>query len=319
MTAPSAAPTVGREPELAQLDAALEALDDGAPGALAIEGEPGIGKTRLLRELRDRAEARGHLFLAGSAAEFESSVPFSVWADALDAYVAAQGLEPAAADDLAEILPSLRRPGASGSAVADERYRAHRAMRGLLAVLAAQRPLVLAFDDLHWSDSASIDLLSALLRRGSDAPVLLALAFRPGQAPARLAAALASPAVQRIALRQLTEREAATLLGEADASAIYSRAGGNPFYLEQLARVAPRGGPARPVRRWRAARRWRGAVGSRRWRWRGRRRWRRRRGAGGVAARTAARGGAGRIARSMPTRAASRPRSRRRSPRRSPR
>jgi len=57
----SNAPTVGRGPELQQLDAALEALDGHASACVALEGEPGIGKTRLLRELRDRAEARGHL------------------------------------------------------------------------------------------------------------------------------------------------------------------------------------------------------------------------------------------------------------------
>jgi DNA-binding CsgD family transcriptional regulator len=237
---PGARPIVGRDAELARLDAALEALDDGAAGCLAVEGEPGIGKTRLLRELRDRAEACGHLVLAGSAAEFERSVPFSVWSDALDGYVAAQQLEPVDADDLAEILPSLRRPETRGSALADDRYRAHRAMRGLLDLIASQRPLVLALDDLHWSDPASIDLVAALLRRPADSPVLLVLAYRPGQAPERLGAALASPAVQRIGLEQLSEHAAAELLGAgAASSAIYARAGGNPFYLEQLARVAP--------------------------------------------------------------------------------
>jgi len=239
----SARPTVGRDRELQQLDAALEALDDDAPGCLAIEGEPGIGKSRLLRELRDRAEARGHLLLSGGAAEFERSMPFSVWADALGAYVAAQGLELPDADDLAEILPALRRPGAAGSAVADDRYRAHRAMRALLALLATDRPLVLALDDLHWSDQASIDLVAALLRRGPSAPVLLVLAFRPGQAPQGLTAALATPAVQRIALEPLSERDAAELLGDGpDTRTIFRRAGGNPFYLEQLARVAPHDG-----------------------------------------------------------------------------
>ncbi len=234
-----AQPIVGRDAELALLDAALEALDGGAPGCISIEGEPGIGKTRLLRELRDRADTRGRLVLTGSAAEFERSVPFSVWADTLDAYVAARELELPDGDDLAEILPSLRRAGASPSHVADDRYRAHRAMRGLLDVLARERPLVLALDDLHWSDPASIDLVAALLRRGPDAAVLLVLAFRPGQAPERLAAALASPAVTRISLAPLTERDAALLLGDVDASAIFASAGGNPFYLEQLARVAP--------------------------------------------------------------------------------
>jgi predicted ATPase len=235
----SVRPTVGRERELQQLEAALDALAGDASSCVVVEGEPGIGKTRLLRELRDRGEARGLLVLTGSAAEFERDVPFSVWADALDAYVAAQELEPADAGELAEILPSLRAPGATPSAVPDERYRAHRAMRGLIDQLAEDRRLVLVFDDLHWSDQASIDLIAALLRRLPDAPVLIALAFRPGQAPERLAAALAAPDVQRIALEPLSETAAAELLGGPDAGAIFRRAGGNPFYLEQLARFAP--------------------------------------------------------------------------------
>jgi DNA-binding CsgD family transcriptional regulator len=241
----TARPTVGRDAELQRLDVALEALDADTAGAIAVEGEPGIGKTRLLRELRDRAEARGHLVLAGSAAEFERSVPFSVWADAVGAAAAAEPLELVDRDDLAEILPSLRRPGSPASAVADERYRAHRAMRELLDVLARDRPLVVALDDLHWSDPASIDLVAALLRRGPSGAVLLVLAYRPGQAPERLTAALAAPAVQRIALAPLTEHAAAQLLGDvaADTGAIYRRAGGNPFYLEQLARFAPSGEP----------------------------------------------------------------------------
>ena len=65
---------------------------------------------------------------------------------------------------------------------------------------------MLVLDDLHWSDAASIDLIAALLRRGPEAPVLLALAFRPGQAPERLAAALAAPAGRSAStLEQLSE------------------------------------------------------------------------------------------------------------------
>ena len=85
----SAGPTVGRVPELAELEAALDALAQGDSGCVAVEGEPGIGKTRLLDELRGRAEERGCLVLAGVAAEFERDLPFSVWVDALDAYVVA--------------------------------------------------------------------------------------------------------------------------------------------------------------------------------------------------------------------------------------
>ena len=110
----SARPTVGREAEVEELEAALDALAQAEAVCVALEGEPGIGKTRLLAELRRRAEDRGCLALAGSATEFERDLPFSVWVDALDAYVASQELslheawDAEAVGELAEILPSLR-------------------------------------------------------------------------------------------------------------------------------------------------------------------------------------------------------------------
>jgi DNA-binding NarL/FixJ family response regulator len=250
----SAGPIVGRESALAQLDATLDAVSAGTPACLAVEGEPGIGKTRLLGELNDRAEQRGFLVLAGSATEFERELPFSVWVDALDAYVASQehrlheAWDADLIGELAAILPTLRSAGEAGSrSVADERYRAHRALRRLLEFLAGERPVVVILDDLHWSDEASIALLAALLRRGAEAPVLLAAALRPSQAPARLTSALAVPAVQKIALGHLSEEQATRLLGALDpqsAAAIYRQGGGNPFYLEQLARARGEGSTA---------------------------------------------------------------------------
>ena len=244
--------TVGRESALERLDATLDALETGEPRCVALDGEPGIGKTHLLTELKSRAEERGHLVLGGSATEFERDLPFGVWADAMDAYVAAQELElgePWSAEnarELADILPSLGRPGESQAAtVPDERYRAHRASRKLLELLAQDRPLVVVLDDLHWADDASIELLAALLRRGPEAPVLLALAFRRGQAPVRLSAALASPAVGRISLEPLSEAEVSELLAGVEprtAAAISRHGGGNPFYLHQLRRVGEEGG-----------------------------------------------------------------------------
>ena len=249
---------VGRAGELGSIDEVLAELGRGRPGVIELAGEPGIGKTRLLRELAARAEASGQLALSGSASELERNLPFSVFVDALDDYVA--GLEPAtlaALDDevreeLAHVFPSLSAL-APGREVAPqhERYRSHRAVRALLARLAADRPLVLILDDVHWADPASRELLGALLRRPPAAAVLIALAVRPRQMPERLAAALERAhregLLTRIMLRALTPGEARELLGGAvvgaKAAALYEDSGGNPFYLQQLARAAGR--PAR--------------------------------------------------------------------------
>ena len=156
---------VGRAEELRALDRVLTELEQGRASAIELVGEPGIGKTRLLKELAARAEERGHLVLLGSAAELERNLPFSVFVDALDEYV--EGLDAkwlATLDDdvqaeLAHILPSLSALGSDHVlALQHERYRSHRAVRELLDRLAAGKPLVVGLDDLHWADSASVEL-----------------------------------------------------------------------------------------------------------------------------------------------------------------
>jgi len=253
---------VGRAGELGSLERVLDELDEGCPGAIEVAGEPGIGKTRLLRELAARAGARGHLVLSGAASEFENDLPFSVFVDALDEYVA--GLAPgrlavldgAVQAELAHVFPSLSAL-AAGREVSPrhERYHSHRAVRELLKRLAAPAPLVLVLDDVQWADSASVELLGALLRRPPAAPVLMAVALRPCQTPERLSAALErahrAAALTRIELGALTSVEVREFLGEtvdaAGAIALYEESGGNPFYLEQLARSLGRAGTVTPV------------------------------------------------------------------------
>jgi len=244
-------PTVGRTRELAQLDAALDMLRaraGGARPAIVVEGEPGVGKTHVLAELHARAERRGHLVLHGSAAEFERDLPFAVWVDALDPYVATQDLsgdprwDAALVSELAEIFPSVPRTDAARHpAVADERYLAHRAVRTLLELLSREKPLVLILDDLHWADSASVELIVALTRRGGPATALLAFGCRSGKLPAPLMPAFASGAVTIVELAPLSELEAAQLAGDeltaAQRAVIFAESGGNPFYTLQLART----------------------------------------------------------------------------------
>ncbi len=248
---------VGRSEELGSLDEILAEVDEGRAAAIELVGEPGIGKTRLLAEFARRADSRGRLVLLGSASELERDLPFSVFVDALDEYL--RGLDPsrlAALDEdvrteLAHVFPSLSALATARQvALQHERYRSHRAVRALLEDLAKTRPLVLVLDDFHWADSASAELLGALLRRPPAAGVLTAVAVRPHQMPERLLAALEradrAAALTRIELVALTPLEARELLGEkvevADADVLFDESGGNPFYLEQLARSLDRTG-----------------------------------------------------------------------------
>jgi DNA-binding CsgD family transcriptional regulator len=248
---------VGRREELAALAEALKRLGSGRTGILAISGEPGIGKTRLLDELAARADAAGHLVLSGRAAELERELPFAVWVDAVADYASSLGpdrLERLVGEQAAELAPVV--PGLAGldgaTRLQDERYRTHFAVRALLEGLGGRRPVVVALDDLHWADDGSLELIAHLLRRPPRRGVLLALAFRP--APPRpallsaLGAAVRERAVVELRLGELSPAEADALLGDdvpAPArQALYAQGGGNPFFLQELARTGAAAGDA---------------------------------------------------------------------------
>ncbi len=243
---------VGRGRELAMLATVLDGVAAGAPGFLAVVGEPGIGKTSLMERLSALAGERDWLVLAGRAAEFERELPFGVLVDALDDHLAGldqRRLERAGGERLAElaaIFPALDGPAVPEGALKAERYRAHRAIQELLDGLAVGRPLLLSLDDLHWADQASLEVVASLLRRPPDGPVLLACAFRPSPAPGFLESAIATAEragrAARVELGPLTPEDAAELLAtipeRSVRDAVFRVSGGNPFYLSQLARLA---------------------------------------------------------------------------------
>jgi DNA-binding NarL/FixJ family response regulator len=242
---------------MASLADAIDRLRAMRAHWVAVSGEPGAGKTRLLNELCSLARGHGHLVLVGRGAELERDLPFGVWVDALDDHVASLGedrlttLVGERVAELTQVLPSATAGGASLGGLQDERFRAYRAVRALLQQLAARQPVVVVLDDVHWADDASLELLAHLLRRPTPARLLIALAFRTGQVPLALAAALEAAArdgtVTELALSPLSRREAESLLGEGlpepVRDALYRRSGGNPFYLQELARAERRSSP----------------------------------------------------------------------------
>ena len=265
-------PLVGRREALRAFGEALEASSAGSFQFLRLIGEPGAGKTRLLGALAAEAKRLELTARWGRSAEFEQELPFGVVVDALDDQVEAAlpglgerlGAETAAL--LATVLPAVRTaaPSETGprSDQADQtgqtgpgsdltsRLRVYRAIRRLLEDLAAADGLVLILDDVHWADSASVELLDHLVRHPPRGRVLIAIAYRPAQASARLAALLGSAGAhgREVPVGPLNLAEAQELLGpklsRSRCQTLHERSGGNPFYLEALARMEQQGRPA---------------------------------------------------------------------------
>jgi DNA-binding NarL/FixJ family response regulator len=169
-----------------------------------------------------------------------------MFAEALDSLVGAPGaaealarLDDATRDVLAGSVPALadRAPAAELPA-----YTMRRAVRLLLSALAAERPLALALDDVHWADEESLLLLAYLLRYPPAGPVLLVLSHRLPGLPVSVAAALAKSGAESITLHPLSYDESRLLLppelSDQQARRLWYDSGGNPLYLRELSRAA---------------------------------------------------------------------------------
>ena len=255
---PIAVSLLGREAELDLCGSAVAAAAGGDARVLAVLGQAGIGKSALLGVVRERAESTGMLVLEGRAAEHERDVPFGLAIDALDDHVA--GLHPRRLESLGEdrerelaaVLPAVARHAeAAETAGAAERYRYHRALRALIELLAAERPVALLLDDVHWADGASLEWILHLVRRPARAAHLLVVALRPvDPAPRLLDALRGSPGAEHLELGPLPDAAARELLAPVHDDVLSSRlieeAGGNPLYLRELALVAAEPGMPLP-------------------------------------------------------------------------
>ncbi|BCJ61926.1 hypothetical protein Jiend_53480 [Micromonospora endophytica] len=245
-------PLVGRERESEALAAAVTALLGGAGRIVEVAGEPGIGKSRLLDQMALVAREHGVQVLAGRAPVPGSDVPMAAIIDALDPYLpgVSQARLAELRSDHAQLLnalfPSLRLAGARSLAPAGVPVSARqlRAVRLLLETLAAERPLLIMLDDVHNSDRATVDLLCHLLDAPPRTPLLLVMAHRRRQSPARLRLALDTAGqVTRIEVAPLA-RDHVDALSDLPLSAnqrtvLHELSGGNPQYLSVLLAAVP--------------------------------------------------------------------------------
>jgi len=236
-----------REGDLVAVDAALDgACRDGAGGALLIEGPAGVGKSALLGELEDKAAADGCQVLRARGSEMERDFGFGVVRQLVGPLL--RTLDLGDRDKLFAGPAGLAAAifGLGGDAL--EAGDAEGSLYGLFwlfAGLAESRPLVLAIDDSHWADAASLRFARYLARRLAGMPVLLALTARPDEpgVQTELVRGLAAEAgVPTLRPEPLSEAGTAELVrerlggaaAEPFAQACHDATGGNPFLIGEL-------------------------------------------------------------------------------------
>lgn len=233
----------GREVDLGVL---CGALDDAALGRLTsviVEGEAGIGKSRLLSEGLVAARDRGFQIAAGRAEELESTRPFGLMVDAFDCSASSSDPRRAA---IAELLTTHVGERGSMTVTSDPglQFQVVDRFVDLMEELALHRPLVLGIDDLQWADPSSLSTLAALSRRLAYVPVALIGCMRPAprvEQLERMMSTLMTGGAQRLSLGQLGDDAVVGLVAEVVGSEPgpgllrqVSGAGGNPLFVTEL-------------------------------------------------------------------------------------
>ncbi len=250
---------VGRQRELDSLWDQFEQSIAGRLRVALVAGEPGIGKTRLLREVARRAEQAGAALLRGGASEAEGMPPYLPFLEALGQHIRTatpdevRAQTGAMASVLATILPELslclgELPSTYVLPPEQARLRLYEAVSLFLAAIAAPHGLLLLLDDLQWADTATLDLLCHVARSQPNARLLVLGAYREGEVTHRSTFERAVTELNRlrqlttISLGPLTETDlnifATNALGTpvdpALTRLLVSRSEGNPFFAEEL-------------------------------------------------------------------------------------
>jgi transcriptional regulator with XRE-family HTH domain/tetratricopeptide (TPR) repeat protein len=256
-------PFVGRKTERTAIAAALQRVVSRQGQLLVLSGEPGVGKTRLAQEITLLARTQGFLVLTGRCYEPHQNVAYYPFLEALtlaEASVDSEGKGRLSQrwPEVIHLLPDQAAKVQTPTPIDDRaaRQRLFWQVTSFLRTLAEQTPLAVLLDDLHWADSASLDLLQHLARHTRERRILHVATYRDVEVTRPLAAALhdlgRDELLERIALQPLSGDETTALIGvtlsahEGEGVApispqlsrlIHQRSEGNPFFTRQLIRA----------------------------------------------------------------------------------
>jgi class 3 adenylate cyclase/tetratricopeptide (TPR) repeat protein len=266
-------PLVGRDRELTVLrELLVRVREESSPQLATLVGVPGIGKSRLVRELMEAVEQSGVLtfWRQGRSLPYGEGVTFWALAEMVKAQagvletdsdqVSDQKLAAAVADLLSEsaeaksLEEQLRPLVGAGADVAlsdESRPEAFAAWRRFFEAMAERRPLVLVFEDLHWADDGLVDFVDHLAEWSGPVPMLIVCTARPELLEKHPSWGGGKLNATTLSLSPLSDDETARLLGSVlprplleadDQRELIGRAGGNPLYAEQYAQMIAEGG-----------------------------------------------------------------------------
>ncbi|MEU7911071.1 BTAD domain-containing putative transcriptional regulator [Microbispora bryophytorum] len=234
---------VGRETTLRRLTDALAAAQAGRGGVVTVSGEPGIGKTRLLRRF---AASAGAPAFWGACPEHVDAPSLWPWEQVLRAAKAAFP-ERQVPGPVAELLDRDTRSPLDGEDVTGAVLRRFEAIVHYLTDISKSAPVLVVLDHFHRADPSSLQLLAHLAESVPAHRLLLVVSYRSDEAPilAETLAALSRGELTRIDLKGLDQRDARTLasavlqrkVGERTAEGLYARTEGNPFFLLELIKL----------------------------------------------------------------------------------
>jgi class 3 adenylate cyclase/tetratricopeptide (TPR) repeat protein len=260
-------PFVGRQAELERLRGLFEqTLADRTVRLVTVVGEPGVGKSRFVGELAAAVDVRPELvtWRQGRCLPYGDGITFWALGEIVKAQAGVLESDPPAEVSgklravIADLLPDpserewLRARLAPLLGIADadavkaERAELFAAWQRFVEAMAASHPLVLVVEDLHWADAAMLEFLEHLVERSSDLPLLIVATARPELLERRPGWGGGTPAATRIPLAPLSDLEVArlvaVLVGRTSLpvgvqALLLERAGGNPLYAEEFARL----------------------------------------------------------------------------------
>ncbi len=255
---------VGRERERNQLSRLLNELSGGRGGCVLVEGDPGIGKSRLVEDMIERAEFLGLRTLTASHTAVSAGDPYRAFKEMLSPVLVGlraehvvEAVEPVWLRQVSHLLPGLRGLTGHGEPSQalhpeEEPDRMSEALARILLTQGAARPTVVIFEDVHWADGDSMNVLSALSSRLAASGLLLCVTYRrfEAQQSAAVWGAItdmeASGVSSVVQLGPLSNTEARELVSEhrdetlgrleVDTSRLVAETGGNPLHLLETLR-----------------------------------------------------------------------------------